>query len=44
MNPNCDSTYLCPWCNVRFTIDQNGGRFQDCPTCGARLDLTEGEE
>lgn len=41
MNPNNDPTYLCPWCAVRFTIDQNAGIVQHCPTCGALLDVTE---
>lgn len=41
MNPNVDPTFLCPHCSVRFHIDQNGGRLQYCPTCGALLEVTE---
>lgn len=41
MNPNEDPTTVCPYCAVRFTINQNAGVLQDCPTCGARIDLTE---
>lgn len=37
MNPNVDSSIVCPWCSVRFHIDQNAGFIVDCPTCGARL-------
>lgn len=37
MNPNENPTCLCPYCSVRFTVDQNGGDLQHCPTCGALL-------
>lgn len=39
MNPNTDPTFLCPYCAVRFNIDQNGGYLQYCPTCGALLEV-----
>lgn len=38
MNPNVDSTFLCPHCSVRFHIDQNSGMILDCPTCGSRIE------
>lgn len=41
MNPNIDSTILCPFCSVRFHRDQNAGWIVDCPTCGARLQLAK---
>lgn len=43
MNPNEDSSKVCPECSVRFHIDQNAGRLQYCPTCGFLVDV-EGEE
>lgn len=41
MNPNVDSSILCPFCAVRFHLDQNAGLIVDCPTCGARLQIND---
>lgn len=44
MNPNENPTTVCPYSSRRFIVNQNAGNLQDCPECGARIDLTEVEE
>ena len=40
MNPNQESSTVCPECSVRFHVDPNGGFLQYCPICGTLVDLS----